>query len=248
MVAPATNPSAARCQCDPKCKNPPLDDSPFCANHTTSNRVCPRISPTTGAEPPYDPDLYNKQTGQKNAQNCFAYAFHHRKLPKGCTNNSCSVSFPQPGLKSGYLPWSKVDGKRCPDLMARLLGDVPGLIPSTFEAKCPTGSSKIAFVVDEDEDYHFYRQDSNGNWSHKPGATEVTNKDATGRLIYDPELASRKYSKTGLNYDGFCGYLCVPRNKVFNFTRGGKSKKYNKRRRQKTIKQRNTRKTKKLRK
>jgi hypothetical protein len=68
--------------------------------------------------------------------------------------------------------------------------------------------TKAAVVTDEKEDYHFYRQYSNGYWSHKPGSTDVTNKDATGRFIYDPQLASRKYHKSSLNYRNFCGFFC----------------------------------------
>jgi hypothetical protein len=216
------NPSA-RCQCTPSCKNPPLDNSPFCAVH---NKFCPRRSPLSGYEPDFNPDLYNKHRGVKEALNCFAYAFDYRKLPKSkdCTKDSCPVSFPQPGRASGYPKWSKVNGKRCPDLMARLFGDVPDLKVSSFEGRCPRKYSKIALVVDEDEDYHFYRLDSNGYWSHKPGATSVTHLDATKRPIYDPKLASRKYQDSGLHYDQFCGYLCAPKTRRLRFKRGGARK------------------------
>jgi hypothetical protein len=178
----------------------------------------------SGYEPKFDPDLYNRHNGVKEAQNCFAYAFDYQHLPKKCTKDYCPVSFPQPGLKSGYPKWSKVKGKRCPDLTARLLGDVPDLKLTTFEKRCPAKYSKIGLVVDEDQDYHFYRQDSNGDWSHKPGATDVTRIDGTGRPIYDPQLASRQYP-SGLHYDEFCGYLCVPRSRRLTFKRGGVRKK-----------------------
>lgn len=218
MVEKTRKKVQGRCQCDPNCKNPPLDNSPFCAEHL---KFCPRKSPMSGYEPKFDPDLYNKHNGVKNAQNCFAYAFDYQHLPKNCTKESCSIPFPQPGLKSGYPKWSKVKGKRCPDLTARLLGDVRDLKRTTFENSCPKKYSKIALVVDEDEDYHFYRQDSNGYWSHKPGATDVTHIDGTGRPIYDPQLASRKYQQSGLHYDEFCGYLCAPRSRRLTFKRGG---------------------------
>ena len=45
-----------------------------------------------------------------------------------------------------------------------------------------------------DTDYHFYRQDNNKYWSHKPGRTAVTNLDASKKLIKNPYLANRKYS------------------------------------------------------
>jgi hypothetical protein len=200
------------------CKNPPLENSPFCADHI---KFCPRRSPLSGSEPEFNPDLYNKHKGVKEALNCFAYAFDYRRLPKDCTKDGCSVPFPQPGRASGYPKWSEVNGKRCPDLLARLFGDVPDLKMGSFQEKCPKNYSKIGLVVDEDEDYHFYRQDSNGYWSHKPGATNVTHIDGTGRPIYDPQLASRYYPDSGLNYDEFCSYLCIPKNKKLHFKRGG---------------------------
>jgi hypothetical protein len=89
-------------------------------------------------------------------------------------------------------------------MIARLLGDNPGLKMTTFETKCPAHTSKIALVVDPDEDYHFYRQDNNGLWSHKDGWKLATNKDAKGKLIKSPETANRGY------YNLFCGYYAVP--------------------------------------
>ena len=212
----------ARCQCDPSCKEPPLNGLPFCEKH---NRKCPRVAPTTLSYPVYRPDKFNKHPGVKEANNCFAYAFDYIRLPKSkCTKESCPIAFPQPGRKSGYPKWSDVSGKRCPDLIARLKGDIPGLTQSNFTQKCPIGSHKVVVVTDEDEDYHFYRQDRNGYWSHKPGGTDVTCLDSTGRPIYDPALAARAYSSSGLNYDNFCGYMCVPAKKKGHKLRGGESR------------------------
>jgi hypothetical protein len=208
----------ARCQCVSSCKNQPLENSPFCAKHLS---FCPRKSPQTGSEPEFNPALYNKHKGVKEALNCFAYTFDYRHLPKKCSKNSCLAPFPQPGRASGYPKWSETNGKRCPDLLARLFGDVPDLKVTSFEKKCPKNYSKIALVVDEDQDYHFYRQDSNGYWSHKPGATNVTHLDASGRPIYDPQLSLRYYPDSDLNYDEFCSYLCVPKHKRLHFKRGG---------------------------
>ncbi len=222
----------ARCQCMSSCKNPALPNSPFCKKHI---KYCPRKSVLTGKEPHFRPDKYNKTRRMRESHNCFAYAFDYVDLPPldKCNENSCPISFPQPGRASGYPRWSKIKDKRCPDLLGRLFGDVPNLKMTTFEKKCPNNSSKIALVVDEDEDYHFYRQDSNGYWSHKPGATEVTHIDATGRPIYDPQLATRKYDRTKLDYDEFCGYLCAPKGKKLRFSRAGGS--YNKTRKMKKI-------------
>ena len=57
---------------------------------------------------------------------------------------------------------------------------------------------------------------ANGWWSHKPGGRPVTNLDAAGVRIYNPERCSRYYPKenaedTGLNYRHFCCFLAIPR-------------------------------------
>lgn len=200
-----------RCQCDPKCANPPEELSAFCREH--SNGKCTRVSPLS-AELPYAPSKYNKFPGIKEAFNCFAYAFGLFMLPnkKGCTVNSCPISFHQPGYKSGHPSWSDAEkhGKRCPDLISRIFGDVNDVSMCHFTSKCPNGMRKIAVIVDANQDYHFLRLDNNHYWSHKPGATNVTNVDATGRPIWDPQLASFNYPDSKLNYENFCGYMCIP--------------------------------------
>ena len=42
-----------------------------------------------------------------------------------------------------------------------------------------------------DYDYHWYRLDNTGYWSHKPGATLVTDRDNSGNRILDPRYADR---------------------------------------------------------
>jgi hypothetical protein len=199
-----------RCQCDPSCKNQPLPRKPFCKEHLD----CTRKSRPSKYTTPYEPWRYNKYPGVQESLNCYAYAFDYRRLPKTCTKQSCPVSYPQPGRASGYPTWSKVKGKRCPDVVARIMGDVHGSKLTTFEKTCKGKTRKIAVVADPDQDYHFYRQDADGYWSHKPGATKVTRLDTTKRPIYDPALASRDNKSSNLNYDKFCGYMCIPTKKA----------------------------------
>jgi len=208
-----------RCQCDKKCILPPLEGSPFCEKH----QGCNNISPLSGYEPVYDPDQWNKYKGIKEAHNCFAYAYRFMDMPKTpkCTNESCPISFPQPGRASGYPKWSKVKGKRCPDIMARALGDVPGSQVTTFGARCSKGKRKVAFIADPKEDYHVLAEDKTGKWSHKPGGTDVTDVDANKRPIINPELAHFDYPDSGLNYKNFCGYLCIPATKKHRLRRTG---------------------------
>lgn len=68
---------------------------------------------------------------------------------------------------------------------------------------CPPGTYKVALIYGKD--YHWYRQNSDGTWSHKPGTTEVTNLDAHGNIIFDPLYAC---SNTKL-YTHFAGYYAV---------------------------------------
>jgi len=219
---------APRCQCDPLCTNPPLKGSPFCKVHQTK---CSVESPPSGSEHAFKPSKYNGIFEMQDTHNCFAYAFNYedRPSPEVCNKSICDVSFHQPGRKVGFPKWRRIKGKRCPDLIGRLKGDIPGLELSNFTSRCPVGKYKVAVVVDPNNDYHFYRQDKKSNktkrsiWSHKPGGTRVTRKDASGHWIYNPELADRDYRPTGgeLNYSKFCSYMCVPR-LTRKLKRGGK--------------------------
>lgn len=214
---------APRCQCTSACSRPPLKGEAFCKEHATT---CPVASPLSGYEPAYKPGVYNNQADIKDNNNCFAYAFLLADRP-----TQKNVPFHQPGLSAGFPKWSKIKGKRCPDLIARLKGDMPDIQMTTFEGTCPKGTSKVAVTVNAESDYHFYRQDQpkrgtrKAYWSHKPGSTEVTRRDATGHLVYNPELADRDYTfkNDGLHYDHFCGFLCAPRTRKLAFKRGGRS-------------------------
>lgn len=59
----------------------------------------------------------------------------------------------------------------------------------------------VALAVAPEFDYHWYRLDSNGRWSHKPGRTPITNKDDRGKRIKDPRLAA---NAPGFNYVFVC--------------------------------------------
>ena len=51
----------------------------------------------------------------------------------------------------------------------------------------------LAFDLREDyNDYHWYRQNPDGTWSHKPSNGEVRDFDFDGNPILDPEFCNRK--------------------------------------------------------
>lgn len=228
------NQKPARCQCLATCPNPPLSGEAFCEKHMKS---CPRRAPLSGSEPKYEPNRWNEKKEVRTTHNCFSYAFNviDSKQINNCLKDpKCDVPFHQPGSVSGWPKFNDKDPKTCPNMIGRLLGDNPSLIPSSFELRCPRGTSKIALVVDEDEDYHFLRQDAPGPndkgigyFSQKSGAMPVKNVDALGYKIFDVQLANHNFSRPkgdNLNYDRFCGYFCVPRNRPLFIKIGGRRK------------------------
>ncbi len=136
-----------------------------------------------------------------------------RQIARCRGKKDCDAPFHQPGAAAGYRPFGNKRPKTCPSMLARIMGDNPHIQMATFNVACPAGMSKIALVVDQSDDYHFLRQDRNRFWSHKSGARPVTNIDAGKHKIWNPSLADLNYSKYEgtLNYDVFCGYMCVPR-------------------------------------
>lgn len=79
----------------------------------------------------------------------------------------------------------------------------------------------IAAVVDigieSNSDYHFYRLDADGSWSHKFNNYRVSRLDARGNKILDPKSAVMDYRRTIINgfnsnkfYHDFAGFFYVP--------------------------------------
>lgn len=213
------------CQCG-NCANPVQKGDMFCQFHKTNK--CPIKSPLTGFEPNFAPDEYNGDKAIQHSHNCFAYAMNVKdieKIKKCQENQDCR--FHVPGKTKGHPDFRGQMGKTCGDVVARTMADVPRGYLIDFPTKCKQGYSKIGIVVDEENDLHYYRQDNNGLWSHKPGGRQVTNKDAVGSLIYAPHRTSRYYPKefeqdNTLNYDSFCSYMCVPRDNSIKI--GGRRK------------------------
>lgn len=210
------NPPRLLCQCD-GCNNPIIKGQVYCHYHKNIKH-CTLLSPVSGSEPVYNPDQYNNDKAIQHSHNCFAYAMgimDISKIKKCREKGDCA--FHSPGKKTGHPGFSGTLGKTCSDVISRTMADV-GIESYVIDlmTPCKKGWSKIAVVVDKNKDFHYYLQNLDGSWSHKPGAREVTNKDAVGALIVNPQRASRYYPKenssdTGLNYSDFCSFMCVPR-------------------------------------
>ena len=221
----------ALCQCmDPAtgkpCKELAAEGSLFCKQHP----YCP-VAPTNGYEPAYEPKAWSDPAIYKS-MNCYAYAMNVRdpKLIGMCRKNNgndCRKFFPQPGALNGdRYALDASDRRNCKVVEKLMMADVPDIERSTYFDKCPAGKSKIAMVVHEKQDYHFYRQNPDGTWSHKDGSNKVKDFDALKRKIYNPETASRDYRWQGsdLNYRDFCGFYCVPRDRQILLGQGGASR------------------------
>lgn len=222
-----TEKPAARCQCaDPflgtPCNKVPLDGSLFCKDH----QGCPG-SPQSGYEPPFDPERYNRRDKVRLSHNCYSYGMNvldplSAELCK--KNGSCRRYFHQPGALHGNRnALNAAERRACPIVEKLQKADNPRIQKTTFYGRCAKGMSKIALVVDPGEDYHYYRQDADGMWSHKDGSNKVKRFDALKRPIFNPALAARNYEwqNSDLNYEDFCGFYCVPRDGTVKLGRGG---------------------------
>ncbi|KRA75938.1 MULTISPECIES: LamG domain-containing protein [unclassified Lysobacter] len=132
--------------------------------------------------PLYEPNSWNGGAAIIS-NNCYNYA-----------NNKRTNTFAQPGRASGQT----AVGMSCAVVHAAAVRD--GLEPIT-DPYDPGYKTTVALVVAPGEDYHWYRRDAFGTWSHKPGQTAATNLDNSGSPIYDPEYADRG------PYTDFCGYF-----------------------------------------
>jgi hypothetical protein len=167
---------------------------------TAGQSVSPRCNPI------FEPDFWNdgtsviRQTDPKSIQkmnNCYNYA---SDLPNS--------TFAQPGQASG-VPIPRED---CPSRTAGALGD--GLTANPTGAPCSGCCHLVALVIRPgtvSADFHWYRRDADGTWSHKPGKTSARNTDDSSNVITDPRTANRG------RYTDFCGFFCVCKPRVHVF-------------------------------
>lgn len=150
----------------------------------------------TWSTPAYDPGYWNTIHVQPY-NNCYGYA-----------NNVLRNRHAQPGYGAGYnsAPAQQFECIYTANLVAGALAD--GLEPTDAWSTSPTGKTKLALVIWPGRDYHWYRQDSNGLWSHKQSYLPATNLDFSNNLISNPETANRR------EYQIFGGYFFTPSSSV----------------------------------
>ncbi len=173
-------------------------------NPTPSPPSADVIVAATGA-PSYNPGPWNTPAHQSK-NNCYNYG-----------TNIMTDTYAQPGEAHGVFPPTT-----CAGTGSGAVAD--GLVASP-EKRCAGCSHLVALVISPppsggqpcEADYHWYRLDDTGRWSHKPGPKPATDRDASGNLITNPETADRKYvfgPDYCLDYSIFCTYYCVDKSVV----------------------------------
>jgi hypothetical protein len=154
-----------------------------------------QISPTNGSEPNWNPTKW--KVNQKN-NNCFAYAVDDHDPS---VDRRWRKPVPQP---------HPVQGFSCSNVTEGLYEQIPNIYPTMFECQCTDGYQKIYYAVSDDDpnDFHFWRQDHDGTWSHKVGARFPSQVDAENKPILNPEQSNRSFPSH--NYAYGCGFYCVP--------------------------------------
>ena len=167
-------------------------------NKNKSSNIKKELSPLSRAELEYNPDLWNKNNNIRKSHNCYSYALGN------IVNDLKSKA--QPGYASGYN-YINNNNFNCKSFKERLKKDSPGSYLEKFDNACIPGFYKIFLALDPGNDYHWYRQDSNQYWSHKPGESNVTNLDASSQKIKNPLLSNKKFKYR--NYYKPCFFACI---------------------------------------
>lgn len=162
-----------------------------------------------------DNNSFNENPYLRESHNCYMYFLNKKnnEVIRMCQKDYHKYKLcrrAQPGYVSGH-PLLKKQDYKCPNIMSRTLSDNPNIYKIGENDKCIPSHYKGALVVAPNRDYHYYRENDDGQWSHKPGYKPTTTYDSKNNLILNPRRAARDYGGT-LNYKDFCGYLCVPRN------------------------------------
>lgn len=136
----------------------------------------------TSGTPLYEPAPWNG-AAFISRNNCYNYAGNKR------TN-----TFAQPGAASGQT----AGAISCAQIHQAAVRDGLEPIDDPYQ---PSLKTSVALVVNPGTDFHWYRLDRYGGWSHKIGESPASNLDNSLSPISDPETADRG------DYSDFCGYF-----------------------------------------
>jgi hypothetical protein len=137
------------------------------------------------------------------ATNCYAYALNIPGYHGNPGDEYYAPIFFPPTCKN-LISGAKEDGLIEPE------NDIEG----SCGGECSKAYHKIQIFLDPKwirRDFHVYRQDEGGLWSHKAGkGGYIDNLDAKGKIIICPITQSRDNTQyRGRNYPVYCGTLCA---------------------------------------
>lgn len=214
-----------------KCNKKIVNNTDFCEKHQNCKQFLKKF--LNNEEEDYNPEKWSHPYIE-GSHNCYAYFLDtifedlRNKCSAICKKNSnecpkkvkqCRPLIPQPGDDHLIKLEGNLKNKKfkytCKEIEKKIISDNPDIKKTELIKKCPKNYFKGSMVVDPGNTFHFYRLNSDGTWSHKPGTLPVTNLDKDKNKIYTPHTANRDYTRPGdndpINYTNFCGYYCIPK-------------------------------------
>jgi hypothetical protein len=152
--------------------------------------------------PRYSKKRWNKKD-VRLSHNCYSYMLNkiNKKYVNKCKaymkktkKRGCGFLKAQPGMYSGLKDVRFLKSYNCKMLNKRVLRDNKYIYKT--KKKCPKNYYKGALYIEPKRAYHFYRQDSDGTWSHKAGLSGSSRRDAKKRIIRNIKKSNRKYNPT----------------------------------------------------
>lgn len=156
--------------------------------------------PPSGYELDYTPEDW---VLERDTTNCYAYVL-----------NKPSIGIASPGNSQGYDPYN-LNNYFTKEVLEEMVSLDKAAYNFEFEPigkyeKCLDNYYKVALVVDSNptnSDYHWYRQNSDGTWSHKITSTPASKYDHNEEIIFDPENCDRRTLSN--NYTQFIGFYQI---------------------------------------
>ena len=126
-------------------------------------------------EPDFNLTDWTTYAWTSEANSCYNYAV-----------NSITSSYAAPGRSAG-MEYSSLTPEE-----VRGAAVLDGMVDhkNIADGEFPVSNNCVSMLVMiPGSDFHFFRRDSDGNWSHKPGKYPPTNLDNSGNIITDPRVA-----------------------------------------------------------
>jgi hypothetical protein len=178
----------------------------------------------------YEPEIWNCAPILKSS-NCYQYMLNYIDLDR---INDCHKKLKDGEANCGQIGISCKDEKcksienQCERYKYAIINDTltnKDIYEIEKQETCPTGYYKGVLLfapLKKNEDksgYHFMREDTLNNWSHKFAYGKATNKDLSDKKITYPLNADLDYNYNPdpySNYSELCGTFCIEESDISN--------------------------------